>query len=373
MNRLRRVAVATVLGATLVACARSQPAADANQPSTPGAAPRADARPSADAWKPTIRTASIPAGPCDWIPAAEVETIIGPLAEPPKKKDDGCRYMLVMPESVAAKRQQAVAMRQKMREKFREAFGKAATEAEPERPNPILDTESDPQTYAVLVKVDVSGKGAGNARKTAGTSSVPDWDEARPGAYRFTGRTGHVWITVAGQAPDVPRESIPILAARVRDRIPDLPFAATNPYQVMQSGDSDPCGLLTRAEAEAVLGPLAIDPYRASSEWPPFAHSQGHACAYYSAGHRVLALSPTWSGGAQTFDLEKGIGGLIGIVAPQENVVIKGPWDKASPGMTGSLLFLKGDRLLEVHYLTSRATLGDAVKLAATAMRRLSP
>lgn len=370
MNRWWRAAVAASLSATLAACDRSQPPADAKQPSTPAATRRADARPSAEAWKPTIRTASIPADPCDWIPAAEVEAIIGTLAGPPRKKEDGCLYTLAMPESVAAKRQQANAMREKMREKFREAFGTAA--AEPERPNPVLDTESDPRTYAVIVKVDVSGKGAGNAKKADGTIAVPDWDEARPGAYRFTGRTGHVWITVAGQAPDVPRESIPELAARVRDRIPDLPFAVTNPYQVVQSGDDDPCSLLTRPEAEAVLGPLAIEPYRASSEWPPFAHGQGHACAYYTAGHRVLALSPTWSGGAQTFDLEKGVGGIIGIVAPQENVVIKGPWDQTQVGMSGQLLFLKGDRLLQVHYLTSRATLGDAVKLAATAMRRLA-
>jgi hypothetical protein len=41
--------------------------------------------------------------------------------------------------------------------------------------------------------------------------------------------------------------------------------------------------------------------------------------------------------------------------------------------MSGALLFLKGDRLLEVHYGTSRATRGDAVKLAAIAMRRLAP
>lgn len=370
MNRWWRAAVAASLGATLAACARSQPAADANQPSTPGAAPRAGARPSADAWKPPIRTASIPAGPCDWILAAEVEALIGELAEPPTKKDDGCRYTLAMPESVAAKRQQANAMREKMREKFRETFGTAA--AEPDRPNPVLDTESDPRTYAVIVKVDVSGKGAGGAKTIDGNTATADWDEARPGAYRFTGRAGHVWITVAGQAPDVPREAIPVLAARVRDRIPDLPFAVTNPYQVLESGNNDPCSLLTRAEAEAVLGPLAIEPYRASSEWPPFAHGEGHACAYYTAGHRVLTLSPTWSGGAQTFQLEKGMGGIIGMVAGQENVVIKGPWDQTHVGMSGQLLFLKGDRLLQVHYLTSRATLGDAVKLAATAMRRLA-
>jgi hypothetical protein len=164
------------------------------------------------------------------------------------------------------------------------------------------------------------------------------------------------------------------LAERVRERIPDLPFPVTNPYQVIQLGDGDPCSLLTRAESEAVLGTLAMEPYRSSSEWPPLAHGRGHACAYYAPNHNVFVLSPTWTGGAESFKISKGLGGLIGIVAPQENVVIKGPWDQAQvDGASGALMFLKGDRLLEVHYLASRATRGDAIKLAATAMQRLAP
>jgi hypothetical protein len=365
-------AVAALIGMNLVACGGSELAAEhpaRQMPNTAvtAAASEATAR-SNEAWKPSIRTASLPADPCGWIPAAEVEELMGTLAEPPRKDDDGCRYTLVMPESVKAKRQQANAARETMREKFRQAFGSSA---EAEQPNPILDTESDPRTYAVTIRVDVSGKGAKEAEKGETAPPAAGWDEARPHAYRFTGRTGHIWITAAGAAPDVPREPIPVLAARVRDRIPDLPFPVTNPYQVIQSGTNDPCSLLTRAEAEAVLGPLAIEPYRSSSEWPPFAHGQGSACAYFSPGHRVFVLSPTWDGGAQSYKIAQGIGGLISIVAPQELVVMKGPWEQASSGLSGELLFLKGDRLLEVYYRTSRATRGDAVKLAATAMQRL--
>jgi hypothetical protein len=142
----------------------------------------------------------------------------------------------------------------------------------------------------------------------------------------------------------------------------------------MQLGpDKDPCNLLTRAEAETVLGPLAMDPYRSSSNWPPLAHGQGYACSYYTAGHHVLTVAPTWQGGAESFKIEKGIGGLVGLVAPQESVVMKGPWDKTQIGGSGALVFLKGDQLLEVHYRTSRATRGDAIKLAAIAMPKLAP
>ena len=373
-NRWLCAAAVVSLSLTRAACGRREPAAanPAQQRPNAAAAAHENTTRSSDTWKPSIRTASIPADPCDWIPVAEVEELMGKLAEPPRQEDDGCRYTLAMPESVAEKRQQANAMREKMREKFRQAFGDRATE--PEQPNPILDTESDPRTYAVIITVDVSGQGAGDTEKVEGTAAAAGWDEARPGSYRFTGRAGHIWITVAGKAPDVPREQIPALAARVRDRIPNLPFAVTNPYQVIQSTDGDPCSLLTRAEAEAVLGPLAIEPYRASSEWPPHAHGKGHACAYYTPGHRVFVLSPEWEGGAQSFKIEKGIGGLVAAVAGQESVVIKGPWDQAHiSGTSGALLFLKGDRLLQVYYRTSRATRGDAVKLAALAMRRLAP
>ena len=59
---------------------------------------------------------------------------------------------------------------------------------------------------------------------------------------------------------------------------------------------------------------------------------------------------------------------------PKEQMtVMTGPWDAAQAGMNGALMFLKGERLLEVHYRTSRATRGDAVTLAATAMQRLAP
>jgi hypothetical protein len=189
------------------------------------------------------------------------------------------------------------------------------------------------------------------------------------------GRIGHISITVQGKAPDVPTELMQTLAARVRDRIPDLPFPATNPYQVIQLGEhGDPCSLLTRAEAEAVLGKLVVDPYRSSSYYPPLAHPEGHSCAYFTAGHHVFVVSPTWQDGKQDFAMEKGIGGLVGMVMPQDQVtVIKGPWDKAQiSNMTGTLQFLKGDRLLEVNYVTSSTDRKGAVKLAAQAMPRLA-
>ena len=384
---MKRLACVLSLPLLIAACGGGAANDASNKPAADGAAPAAASESSPD-WHPPIKTASLPADPCAWIPAEEVEALMGTLAEPPRKAD-GCRYTLVIPEAVAAKRQQAKDMQEKLQEKLRKAFGTPAEDPFPK--DSIFAKQNDPRSYAVSISVEVDasvegeqalssvarqfGFGDNKAGKANENSkSSVDWDDVREIPYGFIGRTGHVRVSVQSDAPDMPDDQFPILAARVRDRVPDLPFAVTNPYQVIQLGKiGDPCSLLTRAEVESVLGPLSVEPYRSSSEKPPLAHGKGHACAYFTPGHHVFAISPTWSDGEQSFKIEKGIGGLVGIVAPQEQVIIKGPWDAAHTGMSGALMFLKGDRLLEVHYATSRASRGDAVKLAAIAMKRFAP
>jgi hypothetical protein len=360
-----RSGAAILLTVALAACGGESANTGAQQPSpseAPTVAPNSTR--AAEDWKPSIRTATLPENPCELLPVAEVEAILGKLAEPPRR-DDGCRYILPVPESVLAKRQEGKAAR----EKFGQAFG---LPSQPEGRGSILEMQDDPRSYSVTVNVNITANAEG---ASAGEEGSPDanWDEARRARSGFYGRMGHIRITVNRQSPDVPSEPMYALAERVRERIPDLPFPVTNPYQVIQLADGDPCSLLTRAEVETVLGPLAMDPYRSSSEWPPLAHGKGHACAYYTPGHRVFVVAPTWTGGASAFKIAKGVGGLIGIVAPQENVIVRGPWDQSHAHEAGAFMFLKGDRLLEVYYGTSRASRGDAIKLAATAMQRLAP
>ena len=328
----------------------------------------------------TVRTAAVPADPCGWISVADVEAVVGTLVEPPSKAD-GCRYVMTIPDDIAAKRQEHVERVAAFQAKFK-------TEV-PTYHGPMANFQSNPKSYAVSVSVDVDGDMAGEIGLNAGMALMaremgarpekpapPEgWDSVSGLPYGFSGRLGHVRISVQGQAPDVSREVMQRLAAAVRDRIPDLPFKADNPYQVIQlgGGDRNPCDLLPRAEAEAVLGPLVVEPYRASSQHPPLALADGHGCAYYTKGHRVFALVPEWSDGEQTFKLEAGIGSLMSQVLPEELVVFKGPWDQAriSSG-SGALLFLKGDSLLTVHYIGSSVDRRGAVRLAAAAMRRMA-
>lgn len=383
----RNLCLATSIAAALMACGDGQDAG--------GTAGGANASDGADYTpgatnQPTVRTASEPAGPCDWIPVSEVEAVIGKLAEPPKPAD-GCRYTMVMPEAVSTARQNAIAQQEQMNEKLKAAFKGWEP---PKYGGSMAEYERDPKSYAVTLTVNVSGDTAaeigvaaagkvmeswlpapqdGEQEATEEPAKPDGWDVLLPAPYGFTARVGHVQISVLGQAPDVPTDLSQALAARVRDRIPDLPFPATNPYQIPILGGEEkhPCSLLSREEAEAVLGPLIVEPYRSSSESPPLVYGKGHACAYFTAGHHVFALSPTWTSGEEDFKLEKGVGGLMGVVLPQENVVFKGPWDNAQVGVGGQLLFLKGDRLLTVHYITSSTDRGGALKLAAQAIQRM--
>ena len=149
----------------------------------------------------------------------------------------------------------------------------------------------------------------------------------------------------------------------------------------------DPCGLITRSEAEAVLGQLVVEPYR-SNEGTPLADPYGKGCSYLTAGHRALVLRPHWEGGKMLFGMARNLGGTVASALPEAGPdhesadTLDGPWDEAAGnGTTGDLYFLKGDRMLEVGYLTSSTGPAGAVRLARIAVdismrlrtRRLPP
>lgn len=352
---------------------------DRGETATSGAAGTAAGR-GQSASQPTGPTASRPANACGWIPAADVEQVVGKLAGPPKAAGTDCVYPL------ATKSEAFEAMRQ-MRQRTRQ-----------DSPSPKGETSADDDSHlADVVRVTVNVKGevidemamgavgkkfarelgqrpSGRDTGTNETESRADgWDAAGGLPYAWSGRVGHVKVIVSAP-PEISDETKALLAARVRDRIPDLPFPTETTYQVPDfgSGNQDPCSLLTRVEAEAVLGPLVVDPYR-SIESTPLAYSGGKGCAFFTAGHHVFVVTPVWSDGQRDFNMERGLGALMSQVLPREAAVLKGPWDKATiSGATGTLLFLKGDRLLKVDYLTSSTDREGALKLAAPAIQRLA-
>jgi hypothetical protein len=207
------------------------------------------------------------------------------------------------------------------------------------------------------------------------------WDVANVprGKGDFRGRIGHLTISIDEDAMfgAVPAEKKAALAARVRDRITDLPFAYpfAGPGPIEPPSGPDPCSLLTSKEAESVLGKLLAPPYR-SHDGGPYARPNGSSCAYYTAGHHVLVLNPRWRNGKQLFGIGRGVGSIVGAVAAnpdrEKADTLDGPWDDVEPGLDGTLAFLKGDQMLEVEYLTSSTDAAGAVRLARIALGRLT-
>jgi hypothetical protein len=315
---------------------------------------------------PAVKTASLPDNACGYVPAADVEQIVGKLSGPPSEVGGECVYPL-------AQKSEAFAALAEMRQRFREG-----------KPDDDSDFK-DIVRVGVDVTADVTGdlaigavakmfaKELGQNPSEAGKKDPPPagWDAVTGLPYTFVGRAGHIQVSVFSP-PEIKQEMQMAVAAKFRDAIPDLPFPTDNPYQVVRlGGDRNPCDLLTRAEAEAVLGPLVVAPYRAIED-SSLVYEKGHACAFYTAGHRAFVITPEFTDGASTYKLSKGLGGLIGAVVPLEKAAIEGPWDEGRvDGTTGALMFLKGDRYLRVDYLTSSTDRAGALKLAATAMQRL--
>jgi hypothetical protein len=345
-------------------------------------APRGEGEQHADAPTP-LRTATDP-GPCEWVTVAEIERIIGPLEGPPNREGTGCRYFRPI-DSLTPEWAKARELERKLRALGADPDGFKRLELR--RP-------------ALLVDVDVRGDIAGERgvaaagkvlsswlpadKRVADSSQRPDssltpagWDVASAplGFGGFTGRVGHVRVTIALDKLRVPRDTVIALANRVRDRVPDLPHAhpAADMARAPLPGPA-PCSLLTRAEAEARLGKLLVPPFR-THDGTALADPAGPSCGYYTPGHHVLVLTPEWEYGKSAMDATRMVGGLMSRVADFSDIVadtLEGPWDDAAVDPGGELHFLKGHRLLTVGYLTSSTDARGAISLAGVALKRLA-
>lgn len=368
--------------AAIIACGQS----DARPPN--GAA--TDARPENSSPGGAVPTAARPNDTCGWIPASEVEALVGPLSGPPIPAGRECHYPLRLADSIRARMFE-------LRRSSQEFAGKPME-------------GSHPDSVAVILTVDVSGneiinerafdmtgdmmsrwlmsdgRGAAPAAQqdTSGGKPPPGWDRAGSVSIwsGFSGRVGHITVTtyVWDALRTVPPERLAALAARVRDAIKDFPFAALDGeydyvIDLAAPSDPDPCTLVTTAEAESVLGSLLVPPYRSTGE-SPLAHPRGRGCSFYSKGHHVLVVTPSWTDGKTDFRLIGGVGQLVGRAvgdrSSQTADTLEGAWDQAAMGIQGSLAFLKGDQMLAVTYLTSATDAAGAVRLARIAVNRMA-
>jgi hypothetical protein len=321
------------------------------------------------------KTATLPASPCDWIAAGEVEAVVGKLSGLPRKHEGGCFYPLPIDSITLARRAKT--------RQVEEALARAGMKSD------LPPTPED--TGGVLIHVSV-GVGADERPSELGFATAGSWigndsllTAPPPGEgwdYRtsiigkpnFFGRAGTVMVTVEGGTYGMDEDVLATLAGRVRDRIPDLPFVDPAAATEVPSGP-DPCSVLSRDEAEAVLGPLVVAPYRVR-EGGALADPGGRSCAYYSGKHRALVLTPHFTGGAGEMRFIRGRGGLgmIGVVdrAAEGADTLEGPWDEVAIEVYGQLAMLAGDRMLEMAYLTSSTDIAGAIRLAGTALPRLA-
>ena len=322
----------------------------------------------ADAGRPPFELAQAPDDPCEWLSPAEVEAILGSFSAAPVRVrpgqnptpdayGTGCLYTLAMqPQLGTGTVTLSVALH----------GGEAAD---------LVSAAS-----ASLFGGDTTG-GDGGAAARAG------WDHQTRLGTTYLARIGHIGVQVDRGSFEIPDDKARQLAAAARDKMADRPFA--NPVDPMLDSlrrmgglpdegppqGPDPCALLTRAEAEAVLGPLVVPPYRSAGNsplWDP----HGESCSYFTGnGHRALTIMPVWSQGQMTFRMAAGMGSVAanatGLDEGLAADTLEGPWDDVMQDMQGMLRFLKGDRLLEVTWVSSGADKAGALRLAATAVGRL--
>jgi hypothetical protein len=321
-----------------------------------------------------VPLATAPANACGWLDVGHVTEIIGPLAggprvvrsiERPAQPDStgfACRYDLEGGRAVVLQVDLSGGI-------IQERVGGAMIQQFQQAARSLGGDDSAPAS----------------PRATA-----PGWDHTGSlltGFATFTGRVGHIAISVTSITPDIDRSKTTALAERVRDAVPDLPFPMPpdpdlaaleremgGPVLDPPSGP-DPCALISRAEAETVLGPLVVAPYRAV-EGSALAHPAGTACAFFTKGHRAFVVLPRWDSGPMLFRMAEGVNGAavaaIGTTGGEVADTLDNSWDATTASsVTGKLYFLKGDRMLEIDYVTSSTDMGGANRLAAIALKRL--
>jgi hypothetical protein len=315
----------------------------------PAVAPAVPGRAAANA----VQTQVAASTPCAWLPRAEVEKIVGgALAQPPQRvlsaenprpADIGEACLYEFPDTGAGKYTIVVQL--------------------------IPDESGAMQTaFQGMGHVEKEFK---NAPRTADTGPASSWDfvSVLPGGLTAL-RQGRIAAQVSSTAQLADKALA--LVTTMLDRIADLPFVLNQEDAAVPARDPDPCRLVTRAEAEAVLGPLIVAPYR-SRKATALAYGSGGSCSYYSAHHRALVLTPKESHGAQLFGM---LGGAEAKVARQLHKpgsidAATGDWDQMSMGVDGALHALKGDKMLSVQFITSPADQAATAKLLALTLPRL--
>lgn len=313
-----------------------------------------DAGEAATVPRPAIDAQELKA-PCEWLTTAEVVDVYGDLTGAPRRvhdvdnwgadeSGDACAYPVTT------------------------EFGPANLVLQLD-PTGAPEFESAAAMMSGVIAQELPPSLQGDA--TEAPTPPEGWDYVGWVAGVRVYRVGHVAILMNVTNSRANDEQLDRMARLFRGKIPDKPFMATRNDAGLLESASDPCELITKAEAEAVLGPLATPPYR-SLKGAPLAHVEGPSCTYYTSGHRTFTVKPDYYDGKEHFDMVAGLGSLVrsNLGGADEGDLLDGPWDAATAGSSGELMFVQGDTMLEIRYGYSAANIEGAAKLAAIAMAR---
>lgn len=292
-------------------------------------------RPAADAETAKDTPAAAPSGPdpCGLVAAAEVEALIGPLAEPPyrvnsdrepKPDGEGCLYRARDRRNVTV----------------------------------IADFEDGPLSFQMM-----AGTGKAVSDILVGYEAETDtleggWDKIGSAFGQLIVLKDSVSVQVDPLGSRIGLAGAVKIAGHAVRRV-GAPLAydgaaATRAHREPDGPSGDPCRLVTRAEAEALMGPLDADP-RAASD--------GSGCEFKTKqeffGHQVTRkLEVAWRDGFYLLGQEvNGMGGAAKVMANQmdpdlpalgrDTVDRAEPWDQKLTLM-GVVAVVKGDVLLKI-------------------------
>jgi hypothetical protein len=140
------------------------------------------------------------------------------------------------------------------------------------------------------------------------------------------------------------------------------------------SSGNDPCTLVSRAEAEQLMGPLRHDPFRVNSGGNRIPEPNGTACFYENRVGRRVIMEVDWKDGKMAMGVVAMGGRLVEQAIPTDTGqadTLEGRWDELRMLPGDNLFARKGDQMVSIDYLGSGIGLAGAAKWAHIALGRL--
>jgi len=140
------------------------------------------------------------------------------------------------------------------------------------------------------------------------------------------------------------------------------------------SSGEDPCTLVSRAEAEQILGPMRHDPYRVAGTSREPAPT-GSYCYYESRNGRRVVMDVDWKDGIMGMKVLGMMGRLVEQAIPTDSGqadTLEGRWDELRMLPGNNLYARKGDQLVSIDYNGSGIGLIGAAKWVHIALGRFS-